>query len=116
MTKSLKSDILPHIFDHTRNMPNVLKLIVFGDKDNLVTEDLLSEKAIFYCYKKKLDPEYEKRLKSNYEKIFGKKVENVQERFIYDLEGGVHVLHMQKKLNKKISKAIEEYIGVLDAD
>ena len=39
----------------------------------------------------------------------------MQEKFIFDVEEAKHSLHMQKKFNPTVRKAIAEYLAVLDA-
>ena len=48
-------------------------------------------------------------MKEKYEKLFGKRVENIQERFVYNAEGAGHSLHMQKRFNGQLQKIIREY-------
>ena len=64
--KYIKEDWFRTMFEMNRNLPNVLKLICYGKKDHFFTEDLLSEKAIHYCYKNKLNPTYDEKLKHKY--------------------------------------------------
>ena len=60
-----------------------------------------------------MNPEYEERLKGKYEELFGKKVKSVQERFVFNFVKGGHSIHAQKKLNRQLRKAIEEYLQVI---
>lgn len=66
------------MFQQHRNLPKKLKFICYGSKDILFEEDLLSEKAGFYCYENRLGEENEKELQNRYEDIFGERVKNIQ--------------------------------------
>jgi len=61
----------------------------------------------FYSYKKKLNPSYEQLACEAFLKLRGRKVDNVQERFIYSIEGGPHIVHMKKKNKQLIGSIIE---------
>ena len=74
---------------------------------------MLSQKAIYYSYQQKWEAEYEKSAKDAYLNICGKKVENVQERFVFSIEGGPHIMHMKKKYKQIINNIVEEYLDVI---
>ena len=38
----------------------------------------------------------------------------MQERFIYNLEGGKHSVHVQKRLKPTVAAIISEYLSVLE--
>lgn len=49
----------------------------------------------------------------SYKKYYGTDCKNVQERFIFSIEGGGHSLHMQGKYNTDVKEAIKQYIDIL---
>lgn len=101
------------MFDYMRNLPKVLKLFLYGSKDRIFPEHLIHEKALYYSYVNTLDPEYEAKLNRAYSKLYGHSCHNVQERFIFCMEGGQHSLHMQPKYNQDLKTAIWQYLLLL---
>ena len=91
-----------------------MKLIFYGRRDTLFREGLQSEKAVHYSYRAKLDSKYEENLTKKYEELFGQKVDKIQDRFIFNLDGAAHSLHMQKRFNAQIKKAIQEYLQIIN--
>ena len=45
---------------------------------------------------------------------YGLKVDNVQERFIYNIDKGKHSIHMQKKYQGLLTQIIDEYLSALE--
>ena len=41
-------------------------------------------------------------------------VDNIQERFVYNLEKGKHSVHVQKRHKSLVIKIIKEYLEVLE--
>ena len=66
-----------------------------------------------YCYKANFSEDYERSMKEGWKKMHGKECENVQEQFVYNLEGGAHSVHVQKRFEKEMSKIVEEYLTYL---
>lgn len=102
------------VFSQHKAWPKILKCFIFGRNDLLFTEDLLSEKSIYYSYFQKWDPDYSKQVSEAFRRVTGKQTENVQENFVFSIEKGAHSLHMQKKNEKVISKIVEEYLTVVE--
>jgi hypothetical protein len=40
------------MFDLNRRYPNILKLMIFGEDDNIFEQELITERAIFYTGQK----------------------------------------------------------------
>jgi hypothetical protein len=102
------------IFEDLRKLPNVLKCFIFGRKDIVFPEDKINEKVAFYSYKNKFEPSYQLQLEKTYERFFGTKSENVQERFVYSIEGGYHSIHMQKKYKDIVAAIVHRYLTFLE--
>lgn len=68
-----KSPEFPIMFDLNRRYPNVLKLMIFGEDDNIFNKDLLCERALFYS-KQKINNQDELKKKLNH----GFSFENLQ--------------------------------------
>jgi hypothetical protein len=59
MTRSILSGYgFLNMFEHNRNLPKVLKCFIYGKKDVAFPQKYLNEKAIYYCYKNKLEAPY----------------------------------------------------------
>ena len=115
IVRLFKSEWFKKMFEIGRHLPKVLKLFCYGSKDKLFTKNLLSEKAMFYCYKNQLDETYEREMAEKYEGLYGQKVKNIQERFVFDLEGAGHSLHMQSQYEPMLKKAIKEYLQMISS-
>jgi hypothetical protein len=50
---SYKTQGFNEIFEMVRRLPKVLKLSIYGEKDNIFETRNLDEKAIFYLYNEK---------------------------------------------------------------
>jgi hypothetical protein len=69
---------------------------------------------IFFSYLNKFDPAYEALLQKTYQRCWGKKCENVQERFVYCIEGGYHSLHMQRRFKEVNAAIVHRYLTFLE--
>lgn len=92
----------------------VLKCFIYGRNDNRIPEPYLNQTAIYYCHKRKLDDTYEERIRKVLSERYGVNAVNVQERFIFNIEGGKHSLHVQAKMKPLISNIINEYLSILE--
>jgi hypothetical protein len=102
------------MFEYIRNIPNVLKCFIYGKKDAQFLDLYLHEKAIFFTYKNKFEPTYDALLQKAYQRCWGKKCDNVQEKFVYCIEDGYHSLHMQRKLKGVNSAIVKRYLTFLE--
>lgn len=102
------------MFELFRHLPGVLKAFVYGANDRIFPEHLVNEKAIHYSYASRFDLDYEGRVREAYRQCYGVEVENVQERFIFRVEGGSHSIHMQARFGPLLRAIVSQYLQVLE--
>ena len=93
--------------------PPVLKCFITGTLDQRMTQTQLHELMIYYCHRRKFDPDYEENVRKSLERR-GVTADNAQERFLFNLDGGKHALHLQKKMQPQVKQIIAEYLSVLE--
>ena len=54
----IKNPDMAEAFEATWHHPAVLKLMIHGRNDGVFSDELLNEKAIYYTYKRSLNPQY----------------------------------------------------------
>ena len=69
--------------------------------------------AIYYCHKRPLNDHLNQQV-SSVLKRRGVDTPHPQERFLYDLEGGKHSVHKQRRTQPTVVKIIEDYLTVLE--
>lgn len=76
---------------------------------------MLNEKAIHFCYKRKLPEDYEKKLLQKYNNLYAPKttIKNIQERFILNIPGGQHSVHHQDRNKELIMHAVQQYLALI---
>lgn len=102
------------MFSYIRRWFPVLKCFIYGRQDNRLSEEGLNQSAVYYCHKQKITPENEVKVQQFLKETYNLTVDNAQERFIYNLEGGKHSIHMQRRFKSLISQILNEYLTVLE--
>jgi hypothetical protein len=69
---------------------------------------------VYFAYTNKFEATYEAQLQKTYQRCLGSKCENVQERFVYSMEGGYHSLHLQNKYKEVNVKIIHRYLTFIE--
>ena len=88
----------------------MLKCIIYGRDDHIMPEDYFSEKMAHYSYQNGVEEHTEMRLKGKWKEVYGRECQNVQEQFMYNLEGGGHSVHIQKRFKEVLPKIVHEYL------
>ena len=60
------------------------------------------------------DQVYEQKLKKAWLKKYKNTADNIQEKFIFNVEGGAHSVHLQKKHASKLSAIIHDYLNFIE--
>jgi hypothetical protein len=102
------------MFSYNRMWYPVLKCFIYGREDNRISEEYLNEAAIYYCHKRKFEESYEAKIQDILKEGYGLKVDNVQERFIFNIEKGKHSIHVQNRFLPVLAKIVDEYLSVIE--
>ena len=49
----------------------------------------------------------EVRIKGKWKEVYGMECQNVQEQFVYNLEGGGHSVHIQRRFKEVLPKIVQ---------
>jgi hypothetical protein len=109
-----KEEPLIDIFEHMRNWPKMLKCIIYGRKDNILVEPLASNTITHYTYNQQFEEGYKQVLSTCWKRLYGRECDNVQEQFVYSIEGGHHSLHIQNKYKDTVASIVDEYLTFIE--
>ena len=94
------------MFSYFRQWFPVLKCFIYGRQDNRLAEENLNETAIYYCHKRTFDETYENKIRTIFNEKYGMKIDNSQERFVYNIDGGKHSIHIQRRFKQLVTNII----------
>lgn len=66
------------LFSIQRKWPKILKCFIYGRKDAILNEELLSEKAVHYTYVDKFEESYDSKLRDAWRRKYKKDCDSVQ--------------------------------------